>query len=103
MKSILKVNVFRTEIVPFETAPWTASSNGASFIWAWRILDYKGDVRLLGASNAAEHIVHENVEKSVQRLELLQNGDATNNVLQTRLPKRHKITQRESGSSDDPS
>lgn len=58
---------YRTEVVPYEDAPWAPRLTGHRFCWAWRVVNEDGSVLISGASNGAASEAREAAENAARR------------------------------------
>lgn len=58
---------YRTEIIPFDDAPWAPRLTGYRFCWAWRVLNEDGSVLIHGASNGSANEARETAENAARR------------------------------------
>lgn len=58
---------YRTEVVPYEEAPWAPHLPGCGFRWAWRVLNPDGSVHVTGVSNGSAEEARVQAENAAYR------------------------------------
>lgn len=58
---------YRTEVLPYEEAPWAPRLTGYRFRWAWRVLNADGSMHIRGASNGSVTEAQESAKNAAHR------------------------------------